>query len=183
MREGKTRYIGISEASVNTVRRAHATHPIAAVQNELSLWTRDYEDTVVPLCAELGIAFVAYSPLGRGFLTGEIKSPSDLQEGDARLNHPRFQGENFQKNLDLVETVKRVAQRKGVLPAQIALAWVLAQGEQVHPIPGTKRVKYLEQNAATADIVLTTQDREELNAIEQTTGARYAEAGMAFINR
>jgi aryl-alcohol dehydrogenase-like predicted oxidoreductase len=183
VREGKVRFLGVSEASVPTVQRAHTTHPLAAVQNELSLWTRDFEDTVLPLCAELGIAFVPYSPLGRGFLTGEIKSPDDLAEDDWRRRHPRFQAENFQKNLDLVATVKNVAARKNVLPAQVALAWVLAKGKHVAPIPGTKRVKYLEQNVAALNVELDATDMKELDAIPETSGRRYAAVGMTFVNR
>lgn len=183
VKEGKTRYIAVSEASVDTVRRAHAAYPIAAVQNELSLWTRDFENTVLPLCAELGITFVPYSPLGRGFLTGQIKSPEDLAEDDWRRNHPRFQGENFQKNLDLVRTVEQVAARKNALPAQVALAWVLSKGQHVAPIPGTKKVKYLEQNVGALDVRLDAEDLAELDQIPATAGQRYGEASMALVNR
>lgn len=182
VKQGKARMIGLSEVSAATIRRAHSTYPIAAVQNEFSLWTRDFEDEVLPLTKELGIAFVPYSPLGRGFLTGEIKSPDDLAEGDWRRTNPRFQGENFSKNLELVEVVKSVAARKGVLPAQIALAWVLAQGENVVPIPGTKRLKFLEQNVDSDSIELTRSEIAELNGIQPPAGERYPEAGMAFVN-
>lgn len=183
VKEGKVRFLGVSEASEDTVRRAHATHPLATVQNELSLWTRDFEHTVLPLCATLGITFIPYSPLGRGFLTGEIKRFEDLAEDDARRNHPRFQGANFQKNLDLVETVRAVAKRKGALPAQVALAWVLAKGKHVAPIPGTKRVKYLEQNVGALDVHLDPSDLAELDGVSPTSGERYAPTGMAFVNR
>lgn len=183
VKEGKARHIGISEAAASTVRRAHSTHPLAAVQNELSLWTRDYEDDVVPLCGELGITFVAYSPLGRGFLTGRFRSPEDLEEGDARRNHPRFQGENFSMNLRIVETVKSIAEARGATPAQIALAWVLSKSKNIVPIPGTKRVAYLEENAEAASVHLNADEIGRLNGIETTSGLRYAEQGMTFVNR
>lgn len=183
VKAGKVKAIGISEASSETVRRAHATHPIAAVQNEFSLWTRDYEEDVLPLCNELGITFVPYSPLGRGFLTGEIKSIDDLAADDWRRNNPRFQGENFQKNFEMVDQVKAIAERRGVTPSQVALAWVLSFGEHIAPIPGTKRVKYLELNAASADLELTPDEIETLSQIAPPVGDRYPEGSMAFVNR
>jgi len=178
VKEGKVRFLGLSEASVSTLRRANAVHPITALQNEYSLWTRDHEREVIPTVRELGITLVAYSPLGRGFLSGELKSPDDLAEDDWRRGNPRFQGENFFKNLEMVETVSQIAERKGVLPAQVALAWVLAQGEGIVPIPGTKRLKYLEQNVAATEIELTADDVAELSTLEPT-GPRYNEAMMA----
>src|SRR5215208_7231766 len=153
--QGKVRHLGLSEASPDTIRRAHAVHPISALQTEYSLWTRDPEDAVLPTVRELGIGFVAYSPLGRGFLSGRFQSPDDFEEGDFRRYHPRFQGENFQKNLELVEKVKEIADEKGVTAGQLALAWVLSQGEDVVPIPGTTKVKNLEENVAAADIDLS----------------------------
>lgn len=183
VKAGKVRYLGLSEASAETIRRAHAVHPIAAVQSEYSLWTRDYEADVIPLTKELGIAFVAYSPLGRGFLTGQIKSPEDLPEGDWRRMNPRFQGENFQTNLDIVRRVEAIADRKGVQPSRIALAWVLAQGEHILPIPGTKRVRYLEENAAAAGISLTPEELAELSSIQTGTGDRYPTSVMDAVNR
>lgn len=179
---GKVRYLGLSEAAPETIRRAHKTHPITAVQTEYSLWTRDVEAEILPVCKELGITFVPYSPLGRGFLTGEIKSPKDLPPDDWRRMNPRFQGENFDKNLDLVRQVEDVASRKDATPAQIALAWVLTRGENVIPIPGTKRVKYLEQNAAAADVQLTRQDLDELENLTPATGHRYPEQAAQFLN-
>ncbi|MGV3617869.1 MAG: aldo/keto reductase [Fimbriimonas sp.] len=183
VKAGKVKAIGISEVTADTLRRAHAVHPIAAVQNEFSLWTRDFEHDVLPATQELGVAFVPYSPLGRGFLTGEIKSLDDLAADDWRRTNPRFQGENFQRNLDLVDVVKRVAARKDATPAQIALAWVLAAGENVVPIPGTKRLKRLEENAAAAAIGLDAADLEELNSVPAPIGERYPEAAMAFTAR
>ena len=153
--EGKVRFLGLSEAAPATIERAHRVHPIAALQTEYSLWTRDPEPEVLPTCRRLGIAFVAYSPLGRGFLTGAFKSPDDFEAGDYRRVSPRFQGENFTRNLQLVEKVKKLAAQAGITPSQLALAWVLAQGEDVVPIPGTKRRKYIEENAAAVDIALT----------------------------
>mgnify|MGYP005813551993 CR=1 FL=1 len=161
---GKVRHLGISEAAPATIRRAHAVHPIAAVQSEYSLWTRDPEENgVLEVCRELGIGFVAYSPLGRGFLSGKIRTVDDLEPTDFRRNNPRFQGENFQRNLDLVDKVSQIAQEKGVTPSQLALAWVLHQGRDVVPIPGTKRVRYLEENVAAADIKLSADDLRRLN--------------------
>ena len=181
---GKVRHLGLSEASPETIRRAHAVHPIAALQSEYSLWTRDPEEGPLETCRELGIGFVAYSPLGRGFLIGQIQSPEDLEEGDFRRNNPRFQGENFQRNLDLVARVEEIADEKGRTPGQIALAWLLSRGEDVVPIPGTKRVRYLEENAEAVDVELTD---EEVERIEQAfpkgaaAGERYPD--MSTIDR
>ena len=175
---GKVRHLGISEAAPSTIRRAHAVHPITAVQTEWSLWTRDPEDDgVLATVRELGIGFVAYSPLGRGFLSGKIRSIDDLDAGDSRRGHPRFQGENFAKNLELVERVNEIAKRKDVTPSQLALAWVLAQGEDVVPIPGTKNMNYLDENIAALDVVLTKDELEEINTAAPkgaTAGDRYA---------
>ena len=164
VQEGLVRCLGLSEVSAATLRRANAVHPITALQSEYSLWTRDPEDSVLPTCRELGVGFVPFSPLGRGFLSGEIKSPDDFPEGDMRRPHPRFQGENFQKNLDVVAEVQRLAAEKGVTPSQLALAWVLAQGEQIVPIPGTKRVKYLEENVAALTVELTPDELKRIGA-------------------
>ncbi|WP_407541902.1 aldo/keto reductase (plasmid) [Deinococcus radiomollis] len=164
VREGVVRGLGLSEVSAETLRRANAVHPISAVQSEYSLWTRDPEDGVLPTCRELGVGFVPFSPLGRGFLSGEIRSPDDFPEGDMRKPHPRFQGENFQKNLDVVAEVQRLAAEKGVTPSQLALAWVLAQGDTIVPIPGTKRVKYLEENLAALNVQLTPDELERVSA-------------------
>ena len=174
---GKVTHLGLSEASPSTIRRAHAVHPITALQTEYSLWTRDPEDELLPLVRELGIGFVAYSPLGRGFLTGQITSPDDFDDGDFRKHAPRFQGENFQRNLDLVQRVKDIAAAKGCTPGQLAIGWLLAQGDDIVPIPGTKRLRYLEENLGGADVALTEAD---LRAIDEaapkgaTAGARYA---------
>jgi aryl-alcohol dehydrogenase-like predicted oxidoreductase len=184
--DGKVRFIGLSEAAAATIRRAHATFPITAVQTEYSLWTRDPEEEVLPTCRELGIGFVAYSPLGRGFLTGEIKSFDDLAEDDIRRRHPRFQPENFQRNLDLVAEITEMAREKGCTPAQLALAWVLAQGEDIVPIPGTKRRRYLEENIEALEVTLTRSDLERLDETMPAgaaSGDRYHAAGMATINR
>jgi aryl-alcohol dehydrogenase-like predicted oxidoreductase len=159
---GKVRYLGLSEASPETIRRAHAVHPISALQTEYSLWTRDPEDGPLPTCRELGIGFVAYSPLGRGFLTGQIRSADGFAAGDFRGNLPRFQGENLQRNLDLVAQVEEIAEEKGRTPGQIALAWVLSRGGDIVPIPGTKRRRYLEENAESADVELTDDELEQL---------------------
>jgi len=183
VKRGKVKYLGLSEASAETIRRAHAVHPITAVQSELSLWTRDYIDDVIPLCKDLGITFVPYSPLGRGFLTGEIKSLGDLKEDDWRRLNPRFQGENLQKNLKIVELVEEVAASHQVKPAQIALAWVLAQGEHLIPIPGTKKLKYLAENAAASQIELTADEITRLSNAVPAEGERYPEVSMAFVNR
>jgi aryl-alcohol dehydrogenase-like predicted oxidoreductase len=185
MREGKVRYLGLSEASGQTIRRAHREHPITALQTEYSLWTRDPEDEVLPLCRELGIGFVAYSPLGRGFLTGRFRTFEDLPEDDYRRNSPRFQGENFQRNLDLVVRVEEIARRKQCTPAQLALAWLLAQGEDIVPIPGTKQRRYLEENVGALDVELTPADLEEIEEVAPkgvAAGDRYHEAGMRTIN-
>jgi aryl-alcohol dehydrogenase-like predicted oxidoreductase len=177
--EGKVRAIGLSEAAPETIRRAHAVHPIAALQTEYSLWSRDVEDEILPTCRELGIGFVAYSPLGRGFLTGAITSPDDLEENDYRRYSPRFQGENFQRNLDLVARIEELAAAKGVTPAQLALAWVMAQGDDIVPIPGTKKVPRLEENAAAADVVLSDDElREIADALPDAAGLRYPEQMM-----
>ena len=177
--EGKVRYLGLSEAGPETLRRAMATHPISALQTEYSLWSRDPEEEILPTCRELGIGFVPYSPLGRGFLTGAIRSPDDLDEDDYRRYSPRFQGENFQKNLDMVATIEELAQRKGVTPAQLALAWVLAQGDDVAPIPGTKKVRRLEENVGAADVELTADELEEIaGALPEAAGLRYPEQMM-----
>ena len=185
VREGKVRFLGLSEAAPATIRRAHHEHPISALQTEYSLWTRDPEDEGLPLCRELGIGFVAYSPLGRGFLTGRFRAFEDLPEEDYRRNSPRFQGENFQKNLDLVERVEEIARRKGCSPAQLALAWLLAQGEDIVPIPGTKQRRYLEENVGSLDIELTPADLEQIEEVAPkgvAAGDRYHEAGMKTIN-
>jgi aryl-alcohol dehydrogenase-like predicted oxidoreductase len=186
VREGKVRQIGLSEVSAATLRRAHAVFPIAALQSEYSLWTRDPEEFgVLAACRELGVGFVAYSPLGRGFLTGQITSPADFAPDDFRRANPRFMGENFAKNLKLVEGVRTLAAAKGVTPGQIALAWLLAQGDDIVPIPGTKRVKYLEENMAAETIELTEREREQLRAIfpaDAVAGARYAQSGMKSLD-
>ncbi|HVH86662.1 MAG TPA: aldo/keto reductase [Terriglobales bacterium] len=186
VRAGKVRYLGLSEASAKTIRRAHKVHPISALQTEYSLWTRDPEDEILPTCRELGIGFVPYSPLGRGFLTGQFKRFEDLAEDDYRRQSPRFQGENFQKNLDLVARIEEIAKEKNSTPAQLALAWVLAQGNDIVPIPGTKRRKYLEENLEAINVKLT---RNDLVRIDQAAplgaaaGMRYPEATMARIDR
>ena len=184
--EGKVRFLGLSEASPETLRKAHATHPITALQTEYSLWSREPEDALFAVTRELGIGFVPYSPLGRGFLSGEIRSVDDLAPDDFRRTNPRFMGENFQKNLDLVEAVKAIAADRGVTAAQLALAWVLAQGDDLIPIPGTRRVATLEQNVAAVDLVLTPQDLARIDAIfpkGAAVGHRYAEAARAALNR
>jgi aryl-alcohol dehydrogenase-like predicted oxidoreductase len=183
---GKVRFLGISEAAPETIRRAHSVHPVSALQTEYSLWSRDVEDEILPTARELGIGFVPYSPLGRGFLTGRITSPEDFEEDDFRRNAPRFQGENFQKNLDLVDRVREIAQEKDVTAGQLALAWLLYKGEDVVPIPGTKRREYLEENAAAADVELTGEDLrriEEVAPAGAAAGERYDEAGMGSVNR
>jgi aryl-alcohol dehydrogenase-like predicted oxidoreductase len=175
--QGKVRYLGLSEASPQTIRRAHATHPIAALQTEYSLWQREPEDEILSVCRELGIGFVAYSPLGRGFLTGEIKRPEDFAQDDFRRHNPRFQGENFQKNLDLVKKIEDLARAKNCTPAQLALAWVMAQGIDIVPIPGTKRRKYLDQNLDALDVKLTPEELKQVDAIAPpgiAAGTRYA---------
>jgi aryl-alcohol dehydrogenase-like predicted oxidoreductase len=184
VREGKVRYIGLSEASPETLRRANAVHQITALQTEYSLWSREPEDEILPTCRELGIGFVAYSPLGRGFLTGAIQSIDDLDEDDYRRFSPRFQGENFQRNLDLVTKISELAADKAVTPAQLALAWVLSQGEDIVPIPGTKRRARLEENAAAVDVVLSDDElREIADALPEAAGQRYPEAMMQSVNR
>jgi aryl-alcohol dehydrogenase-like predicted oxidoreductase len=182
--EGKIRHIGLSEAAAETIRRANAVHPITAVQTEYSLWSRDPEDEVLPTCRGLGIGFVAYSPLGRGFLAGRFTSPDDLDEGDFRRTGPRFTGDNLQSNLRLADKVKEIAAEKGISPAQLAIAWLLAQGDDIVPIPGTKRRTYLEQNAAAADVGLSADDLARIDAeLPETAGERYDQAGMASVNR
>ena len=185
VREGKVRFLGLSEASPVTIRRAHAVHPIAALQTEYSLWTRDPEDEVIPTTRELGIAFVAYSPLGRGFLTGQIKKFDDLAADDYRRFSPRFQGENFQKNLDLVARVEFIAKERKCTPGQLALAWLLAQGNDIIPIPGTKRRKYLEENVAALNVNLSADDLRRLEEVAPkgaARGQRYPEHMMALVN-
>jgi aryl-alcohol dehydrogenase-like predicted oxidoreductase len=185
VREGKVRFLGLSEASPATIRRAHGVHPIAALQTEYSLWTRDPEDQVLPTTRELGIAFVAYSPLGRGFLTGQIKKFEDLGTDDFRRLSPRFQGENFQKNLDLVARVEELAKQKNCAPGQLALAWLLAHGEDIIPIPGTKRRKYLEENAAALHVKLSAEDLRRIEEVAPkgaASGQRYPEQLMAMVN-
>ena len=186
VRAGKVRFLGLSEADAVTIRRAHAFHPITALQSEYSLWTRDPEDEVLDVCRELGIGFVPYSPLGRGFLTGKIQSPKDLPDDDYRKTTPRFQGENFQRNLDLVKRVEEIAREKRCTPAQLALAWVLAQGDDIVPIPGTKRRKYLQENVGALDVDLTSKDLARIDAVaprDAFVGSRYPEAMMKLLGR
>jgi aryl-alcohol dehydrogenase-like predicted oxidoreductase len=181
--EGKVLHLGLSEAAPETIGRAHAVHPITAVQTEYSLWTRDPENEVLPTCRELGIGFVPYSPLGRGFLSGRFKSPEELDEGDFRRTGPRFSGENLEPNLKLAAKVEEIAAGKGITSAQLAIAWVLAQGEDLVPIPGTKRRSYLEQNAGAVDVELTNEDLSRIDAeLPEAAGKRYDEAGMATVN-
>jgi aryl-alcohol dehydrogenase-like predicted oxidoreductase len=182
--EGKILHIGLSEASADTLRRAAKVHPITALQTEYSMWTRDVEAEILPTCRELGIGFVPYSPLGRGFLSGRFSSPDELDAGDFRRHGPRFTGENLEQNRKLAAKVAEIAAEKGITAAQLALAWVLAQGDDLVPIPGTKRRTYLEQNAAAADIELTAEDLERIDAeLPPVAGERYDEAGMAAVNR
>jgi aryl-alcohol dehydrogenase-like predicted oxidoreductase len=184
--EGKVRFLGLSEAGPQTLRRASAVHPITALQTEYSLWSRDPEDEILTACRELGIGFVAYSPLGRGFLTGQIKNFEDLPADDYRRSSPRFQGENFQKNLDLVKKIEEIAVEKGITPAQLALAWVLAQGDGIVPIPGTKRRQYLEENLGALDVKLTADDLKRIDEVAPkgaAAGTRYPEAMMAAVGR
>jgi aryl-alcohol dehydrogenase-like predicted oxidoreductase len=182
---GKVRYLGLSEAAPATIRRAHAVHPISALQTEYSLWTREPEDEIIPTVRELGIGFVPYSPLGRGFLTGRFRTIEDLPADDYRRNSPRFQGANFQKNLDLVKLVEQLAAEKRCTPSQLALAWLLHRGDDIVPIPGTKRVRYLEENAGARDVRLTAADMrriDEIAPVGVAAGTRYPEGGMKTVN-
>lgn len=186
VKAGKVRYLGLSEAAPETIRRAHGVHPITALQTEYSLWSRDPEDEILPTVRQLGIGYVAYSPLGRGFLTGQIRRIEDLPEDDYRRHSPRFQGENFQKNLDLVREVEAMAREKGCTPAQLALAWLLAQGEDLVPIPGTKKRARLEENVGALEVRLTAEDRARINRIlppGAAAGPRYPEPQMQALNR
>ncbi len=186
VKKGNVRFIGLSEASAATLRRAHAVHPITALQSEYSLWTRDPEENILEACRDLGIGFVAYSPLGRGFLTGEIKSIEDLAPSDFRRHSPRFQAENFQHNLELVKRVEKIALEKKCTPSQLALAWVTAQGEDIVPIPGTKRRKFLEENVASLNVVLSADDLKRINEViprGAASGTRYAASAMPSVNR
>jgi len=185
VKEGKVKGIGLSEVNVATLRKAHATYPLSALQSEYSLWSREPENEIIPACKELGIAFVAYSPLGRGFLTGKIKSFEDLDEDDFRRSSPRFQGENFNKNLQLVEKIEAIAKEKNCTPSQLALAWVMAQEDFIFPIPGTKRVKYVEENVKAVDVKLSEQDLKQIEDVfpkNAAAGLRYTEAGMKTMN-
>ena len=186
VRKGKVRFIGLSEAGVDTIRRAHAVHPITALQSEYSLWTRDAGKEVLSVCRDLGIGFVPYSPLGRGFLTGQIKRFEDLPEDDYRRTSPRFQGENFERNLALVKRVEEIAREKKCTPAQLALAWVLAQGDDIVPIPGTKRRKYLQENVGALNVALTAKDLVRIDEVaphEAVAGARYPDWAMEMVNK
>jgi len=184
VKAGKVRHLGLSEAAAQTLRRAQAVHPIAALQTEYSLWTRDPEPEILPTCRELGIAFVAYSPLGRGFLTGRFQSADDLAAGDWRRNSPRFQGENFDRNLEIVHRVEELAERRGCTPAQLALAWLLARGEDVVPIPGSTRSERVAENAAAVQITLSQEELDSLDAVgAMVSGSRYGEAAMKAVNR
>jgi aryl-alcohol dehydrogenase-like predicted oxidoreductase len=186
VRAGKVRHLGLSEAAPATIRRAHAVHPVAALQTEYSLWSRDPEDEILPTCRALGIGFVAYSPLGRGFLTGQIRTPEDLAPDDWRRHSPRFQGENFRRNLGLVARVEAMAAEKGCRPSQLALAWLLARGKDVVPIPGTKRRRYLEENVASLEVRLTADDLARIDEVAPrgaAAGARYPEPAMRAVNR
>jgi aryl-alcohol dehydrogenase-like predicted oxidoreductase len=183
---GLVRFIGLSEVAPATIRKAHTVHPLTAVQTEYSLWSREPEDAILPTCRELGIGFAAYSPLSRGFLTGKIKTLDELPADDARRGYPRFQGENFQKNLAVVEQVRQIASEKGTSPSQLAIAWVLAQGEEIVPIPGTKRVKYLEENTAAADIQLSKDDLERIEQVApkgSAAGERYPVVQLGLLNQ
>ncbi len=184
--EGKVRFLGLSEAGPETIRRAHQTHPISALQTEYSLWTRDPEAEILPLVRELGIAFVAYSPLGRGFLTGQFRSIDDLDPADWRRHSPRFQGENFQRNLELVKLIETLAACKSCKPSQLALAWLLARGNDIFPIPGTKRIRFLEENAASLEVALSPSELAEIDSsfpLDAAAGQRYPEAAMRAVNR
>lgn len=186
VQQGKVRYLGLSEAAPATIRRAHAVHPLSALQTEYSLWSRDPEDEILPTVRELGIGFVPYSPLGRGFLSGQFTKPDDLATDDYRRHSPRFQGENFYKNLELVEQVKSIATKKGVTPSQLALAWLLTQGDDIVPIPGTKRRKYLEENVAATDITLTPDELRQIETVAPkgiAAGDRYPAHHMSAVHR
>ena len=186
VKQGKVRYLGLSEAAPDTIRRAYKVHPISALQSEYSLWSRDPEGSILPTLRELGIGFVPYSPLGRGFLSGKITSPDDFAPDDFRRTQPRFTGDNFYQNLKLVERIKEIAQNKGVTPGQLALAWLLAQGEDIVPIPGTKRQTYLEENVGAVDIVLTTEEMAQIEAVSPknaVAGDRYSASLMTTVNR
>jgi aryl-alcohol dehydrogenase-like predicted oxidoreductase len=186
VKEGKVRYLGLSEASAKTIRRAHKVHPISALQTEYSLWSRDVEDEILPTVRELGIGFVAYSPLGRGFLTGRFQKLEDLPADDYRKNHPRFQGANFAQNLRLVERVQEIAKEKGVTPSQLALAWVLAQGKDIVPIPGTKKRRYLEENARAVEVKLTPEDLRRIGEAAPkgvAAGDRYPPQALAALDQ
>ena len=182
VRQGKVRYLGLSEASAQTIRRAHVIHPITALQTEYSLWSRDVEDEILPTVRELGIGFVPYSPLGRGFLTGQITRPEDIAEGDWRKNHPRFQGDNFQKNLDLVRRVEALARQKRCTPGQLALAWLLAKGDDIVPIPGTKHRRYVEENVGALTVTVSGAEIAQIEGLGTAAGARYPEGGMRTVN-
>jgi len=185
VKEGKVRAIGVSEVNAETLRKANATFPLSALQSEYSLWSREPEDEILSICEELGIAFVAYSPLGRGFLTGRIKNFEDFDQDDFRRTSPRFQGENFNKNLDLLKKIESIAKKKNCTPSQLALAWVMAQKDFIFPIPGTKRVKYLEENVKAIDIKLSNRDLKQIEDVfpkNAASGLRYTEAGMKTIN-
>jgi aryl-alcohol dehydrogenase-like predicted oxidoreductase len=186
VKEGKVKAIGLSEVNVETLHKAHAVHPLTALQTEYSIWSRDPEDEILPACKELGIAFVAYSPLGRGFLTGQIQKFEDFDKDDFRRFSPRFMGENFKKNLDLVQKIKDIAHEKNCTASQLALAWVMAQEDFIFPIPGTKRIKYLEENLKAVDIKLTSKDLEQIQQAfpkDAVSGTRYSDAGMKTLNR
>lgn len=185
VRAGKVRFLGLSEAAPQTIRRAHATHPISVLQTEYSLWTRDPEEEILATCRELGIGFVAYSPLGRGFLSGRFRKPEDLAPDDYRRNNPRFQGENFARNQALADAVQKMAREKKCTPSQLALAWVLAQGDDIVPIPGTKRRRYIEENARAVDVRLSPEDLRRIDRAiprDSASGLRYPEAGMRRVN-
>ncbi len=186
VKEGKVRAIGLSEVNADTLRKANKEFPLSALQTEYSLWSREPEDEIIPACKEMGIAFVPYSPLGRGFLTGQIKKFEDFASDDYRRHSPRFQGENFDKNLQLVKKIEEIAKAKGCTPSQLALAWVLAQGDFIFPIPGTKRVKYVEENAGAANIILSQKELQQLEDVftkDAAAGLRYSEAGMKSVNQ
>jgi aryl-alcohol dehydrogenase-like predicted oxidoreductase len=186
VRAGKVRFLGMSEASAETIRRAHAVHPITALQSEFSLWTRDPEAQILPTCHDLGIGFVPYSPLGRGFLTGKIQKPEDIPQDDYRRTTPRFQGDNFERNLEILKRVDEIAREKKCTPAQLALAWVLAQSEEIVPIPGTKRRKYLQENIGALEVELTSKDLERIDEVapkDAFAGSRYPEAMMKLLNK